>query len=73
MASEDFGDFGLERKIPVLMFWVGANSEETLAAAKASGTPVPSPHSPLFAPVPAPTLRTGIVAMSAAALAVLGR
>jgi amidohydrolase len=73
MASEDFGEFGLDRKIPVLMFWVGANSEETLAAAKRSGTPVPSPHSPLFAPVPAPTLRTGIVAMSTAALEVLGR
>ncbi len=73
MASEDFGDFGLGRKIPVFMFWVGANSEETLAAAKASGTPVPSPHSPLFAPVPAPTLRTGIVAMSTSALELLGR
>ncbi len=73
MASEDFGLFGLDRQIPVLMFWVGANAPETLAAAKSAGTPVPSPHSPLFAPVPAPTLRTGIVAMSAAALEILGR
>jgi len=73
MASEDFGQFGLDRKIPVLMFWVGANSEETLAAAKASGTPVPSPHSPLFAPVAPPTLRTAVIAMSTAALEVLGR
>jgi amidohydrolase len=73
MASEDFGEFGLDHKIPVMMFWVGANSEATLAAAKQSGTPVPSPHSPLFAPVAEPTLRTGILAMSAAALDVLGR
>jgi hippurate hydrolase len=73
MASEDFGQFGLDRQIPVLMFWVGANSPETLAAAKSAGTPVPSPHSPLFAPVPAPTLRTAIVAMSTAALEILGR
>jgi len=73
MASEDFGQFGLDRKIQVLMFSVGANSEETLAAAKRDGTPVPGPHSPLFAPVPGPTLRTGIVAMSTAALEVLGR
>jgi len=72
MASEDFGRFGLNRKIPVLMFWVGANSPETLAAAEKSGTPVPTPHSPLFAPVARPTLRTGIIAMSAAALEVLG-
>jgi hippurate hydrolase len=73
MASEDFGQFGLERKVPVMMFWVGANSTETLARAARDGTPVPSPHSPLFAPVAAPTLRTGIVAMSAAALEILGR
>ena len=73
MASEDFGRFGLERQIPVLMFGVGANSPETLANAARSGTPVPSPHSPLFAPVASPTLRTGITAMSAAALEILGR
>ena len=73
MASEDFGQFGLERKVPLMLFWVGANSTETLARAARDGTPVPSPHSPLFAPVAAPTLRTGIVAMSAAALEILGR
>jgi amidohydrolase len=73
MASEDFGQFGLDRKVPVLMFSVGASSEEALAAASRSGIPVPSLHSPLFAPVAAPTLRTGIVAMSTAALEVLGR
>jgi hippurate hydrolase len=71
MASEDFGEFGLDRKIPVAMIWVGAVTPESLAAAKAAGTSMPSPHSPLFAPVPAPTLRTGVVAMSAAALALL--
>jgi len=73
MASEDFGQFGLDGKIPLLMFAVGANSEETLAAARRDGVAAPGPHSPLFAPVAAPTLRTGIVAMSAAALEVLGR
>jgi hypothetical protein len=73
MASEDFGQFGLDRKIPVMMFGVGANSEETLAAAKRTGTPPPTPHSPLFAPLAGPTIRTGVVAMSAAALEVLGR
>jgi amidohydrolase len=73
MASEDFGQFGLDGKIPVLMFSVGASSEESLVAARSSGTPVPGPHSPLFAPVAAPTLRTGIVAMSTAVLEVLGR
>jgi len=73
MGSEDFGRFGLEGKIPVLMFWVGSIAAQTLAEAKATGVAVPSNHSPLFAPVPEPTIRTGIVAMSAAALELLHR
>ena len=73
MGSEDFGRFGLDGKIPVLMFWVGAITAERLAEAKRTGVPVPSNHSPLFAPVPEPTIRTGIVAMSAAALELLHR
>ena len=71
MGSEDFGRFGLDGKIPVLMFWVGGIAAETLAEAKRTGVPVPSNHSSLFAPVPEPTIRTGIVAMSAAALEIL--
>jgi hippurate hydrolase len=71
MGSEDFGQFGLDGKIPVFMFWVGAITAERIAEAKRTGVPVPSNHSPLFAPVPEPTIRTGIVAMSAAALDLL--
>ena len=71
MGSEDFGRFGLDGKIPVLMFWVGALAPQTLEEAKRTGVPVPSNHSALFAPVPEPTIRTGIVAMSAAALEIL--
>jgi hippurate hydrolase len=73
MGSEDFGRFGLDGKIPVLMFWVGSVSADALAESKRSGIPVPSNHSSLFAPVPEPTIRTGIVAMSAAALELLAR
>jgi len=35
--------------------------------------PLPSLHSSKFAPVPEPTIKTGIMAMSAAALELLGR
>jgi amidohydrolase len=73
MGSEDFGEFGLGREIPLLQFTVGASSAETLASARRTGTPAPGIHSPRFAPVAAPTLRTGVVAMSAAALEILGR
>ena len=71
MASEDFGRFGLEGKIPLLMFWVGALAAETLEESRRTGIPVPGNHSALFAPVPESTLRTGIVALSAAALEIL--
>ena len=73
MASEDFGFFGLDGKIPMLMFWVGSVSAESLAEAKRTGIPLPSNHSPLFAPLPEPTIRTGIIAMSAAALEILNK
>jgi amidohydrolase len=71
MASEDFGNFGLERSIPVMMFGVGMVSAEALEDSKRTGVPLPGNHSPLFAPIAEPTIRTGIVAMSAAALEVL--
>lgn len=72
MASEDFGTLGLEgHKIPTFMFWLGAMDPEKFAAAQAAGKTLPGPHTSRFEPVPEPTLRTGIVAMSSAAMALL--
>jgi amidohydrolase len=72
MESEDFGNFGLEgHKIPTLMFGLGAMDGARLAEAKAAGKSLPGPHSSLFQPVPEPTLRTGVTAMSTAAIALL--
>jgi amidohydrolase len=69
MASEDFGRFGLEgNQIPTVMFWLGAGDPAVLAESKRTGKPVPSLHSPFFAPVPEPTIRTGVKAMTAAVL-----
>jgi hippurate hydrolase len=71
MGSEDFGVFGLDHKIPAVIFWLGAYDPATVAASKKSGVPLPSPHSPLFAPVPEPTIRMGVTAMTDAAIALL--
>jgi hippurate hydrolase len=71
MAGEDFGHLGLERSIPVFMFWLGAATPEALGKAKASGIANPGLHSSGFAPDPEPTLRTGVIAMSTAALELL--
>ena len=73
MASEDVSNFSLDAKIPLLMFWLGANSEARLAAAAQSGVPFAGMHSSRFEPMPAPTLRTGVIAMSSAALEALHR
>jgi hippurate hydrolase len=67
MGSEDFGLLGLENhQIPVFMLRVGAVAPETMAESQRTGKPLPSLHSSLFAPLPEPTIRTGIIAMTSA-------
>ncbi|HKQ39461.1 MAG TPA: amidohydrolase [Verrucomicrobiae bacterium] len=68
MGSEDFGFFSLNQQIPAAMFWLGATDPVKFAESKKNGTPLPFLHSPLFAPLPEPTIRTGIIAMTAAVL-----
>ena len=74
MGGEDFSQFGrTEDDVPGVIFWLGAVDPEVFAAAQEPGAdPLPSLHSPLFAPDAAPTLATGVDAMTAAALSVLG-
>ena len=68
MASEDFGYLSLDQKIPAVIFWLGAVDPEKIKQSKATGVALPSLHSALFAPVPEPTLRTGVKAMTSAVL-----
>jgi amidohydrolase len=71
MGSEDFGVFSLGEKIPAVIFWLGAYDPAKVEESEKTGKPLPSPHSPLFAPVPEPALRTGVTAMTDAAIALL--
>ncbi len=72
MASEDFGLFGLPgHQIPTVMFWLGAMDPKKLAAAEAAGSILPGPHTSRFEPLPEPTLRTGVKAMTSVAIALL--
>ena len=69
MGSEDFGQFGLEgHQIPTLLLRVGAIDRERIVASQKTGTPLPSLHSSLFWPVPEPTIRTGVKAMTMAVM-----
>jgi hippurate hydrolase len=70
-ASEDFSEFGRAWNVPYVFWFVGGTDPEVHAKAKQEGklNRIPSNHSPRFAPVLAPTLRTGLEAMLSAASA----
>jgi hippurate hydrolase len=74
MGGEDFSQFTrADKTIPTVIFWLGGADPKAVAAAKAGKAPwPPSNHSPQFAPIPAPTLKAGVEAMTAAALDLLG-
>jgi amidohydrolase len=69
MGAEDFSEFGMTKdKVPICMYWLGTQAPAAVAEAKAKGTTLPSLHSPLFSPVPEPTIETGVKSMTAAVL-----
>src|SRR5213592_3033133 len=71
MGGEDFSEYSLlpDHSIPAVNFHVGAVDPAKIAESKKPGAPpLPTLHSSKFAPVPEPTIRTGMVAMTAAAL-----
>jgi len=68
MMSEDFGYLSLDQKIPATLFTLGAVDPVKVKQSKEAGTTLPSLHSALFQPLPEPTLRTGVKAMTSAVL-----
>ncbi|MFM7066161.1 MAG: amidohydrolase, partial [Gammaproteobacteria bacterium] len=64
---------GLDGKFPTVMFRVGATPVAEFEKAQAEGVTLPSTHSPLFAPDPEPTLRTGILGMTQVVLDLMRR
>jgi hippurate hydrolase len=56
--------------VPSVFFDIGGEDPKTLADYKARGEPVPENHSPYFAPVPEPTIRTGVTVLTLAVLMV---
>ncbi|HLZ06732.1 MAG TPA: amidohydrolase [Bradyrhizobium sp.] len=66
--SEDYSEF-INAGVPSMFFNIGVYEPERVAAARnGSGPPLPGNHSPLFAPVPKPTIQTGVTAMTLAVL-----
>jgi hippurate hydrolase len=74
-GSEDFSEFGRAAGVPSVFWLVGGADQDAVLAAMAAGrfeTDIPSNHSSLFAPVPHPTLATGVETLVAGALHHLG-
>ncbi len=72
MGGEDFGRYGrVEPRIPICIFWLGTVDPAKIEESKKTGKPLPSLHSSLFAPVPEPSIRTGVKAMATSVLELL--
>jgi hypothetical protein len=69
MGGEDFSEYSLpDHSIPSVDFHICAVDPAKIAEDKKDGKELPSLHSSKFAPVPEPTIRTGIIGMTAAVL-----
>ena len=70
MTSEDFSEYG-RAGIPAALLHIGAVNEAKLEQARATGVPVPAPHSPEWLPELEPTLKAAVRAEVAALLDLL--
>jgi len=69
-ASEDYSEYvsaGLAKSVFVM---IGGYDPKMIADTKATGKQLPVNHSPYFAPVPEPTIRTGVETLTLAVLMV---
>jgi amidohydrolase len=69
MVGEDFSRYSrVDPPIPTCMLWLGAVDPKKIAESRQTGKELPSLHSSSFAPLPEPAIKTGIQAMTAAAI-----
>ena len=70
MGGEDFARYG-RAGVPIFFYFLGTADPEKVAAAKKGGPQLPGMHSELYAPVPQPSIRSGVTSMSLAVLNLL--
>jgi len=71
-GGEDFSRYGRDGGSAIFIFWLGTIDPARVAESKESGVPLPSLHSDKYHPVPEPSIRTGVTALSSVALDLLG-
>ncbi len=70
LGGEDFSRFVLSG-VPGFYYFLGVAPPDRVAEARAGGKPLAATHSDSFAPVPEPTIQTGLLTMTLAALDLL--
>lgn len=74
MGGEDFGLYGRHLGVPSVMYRLGTvDPQRYEQSRRPGGPPLPSVHSPFYAPEPLGSLRTGVQTMAALVLALLDR
>ncbi len=75
MGGEDFSQFRRADPdaIDSMIFWISGTPEAMLSALKENGTPLPSLHSPFWAPDAEKVIATGAEALASAALDLMPR
>ncbi len=69
-ASEDFSLY-VNQGVPGMFFFTGVYAPDVVAAAEKGGKPVAFNHSPFYAPVPEPSIKTAAQAMTVAVMNVM--
>jgi amidohydrolase len=73
MGGEDFSRYG-RGGVPIFLYFLGTVDPARVDEAKKDGArPLPSLHSDLYYPVPEPSIKTGVLTMSAAVLNLVGK
>ncbi len=73
MGGEDFSEYGRTvEHVPLCMFRIGAVAPDRWEESQRTGVSLPALHSSRFAPLPEPTIKTGVAAMASVVLDLLG-
>jgi hippurate hydrolase len=59
--------------VPIFLYFLGTSDPDQVAAAAREGRVLPSMHSDRYAPVPEPSIKTGVFTMSLAVLNLMER
>lgn len=72
LGGEDFSRF-IREGVPGFYYFVGSASPERVAEARNGGSPLAKTHTDTYFPIPEPTIKTGVLTMSAAVLNLVGK